>query len=121
MTQSKHAFASSIRPIWIRCNPRRINCCEGLGCAGEVAAVNWEAPVLMALARVMSTGASQFTAATSPAQPNPSQQLILRGLHLIQIGRMDEAKACFDCVIDQDPNPTTQFVVAAMLPPVYAS
>src|SRR5262249_24149257 len=55
-------------------------------------------------------------------QQGPSnQQLILMGLQHMSAGRMKEAEQCYRTVQARDPNPTTHFLLATMLPPVYAS
>lgn len=55
-----------------------------------------------------------------PAGPS-NQQLILMGLQHMSAGRMKEAEQCYRTVQARDPNPTTHFLLATMLPPVYAS
>src|SRR3954466_2188063 len=55
-----------------------------------------------------------------PAGPT-NQQLILQGLSHMSAGRMKEAEQCYRTVQQRDPNPTTHFLLATMLPPVYAS
>jgi len=55
-----------------------------------------------------------------PTGPS-NQQLVLMGLTHMSAGRMREAEQCFRTVQQRDPNPTTHFLLATMLPPVYAS
>lgn len=65
---------------------------------------------------------TDFTAYFNPPPKPPSnQQLILLGLQHMQAGRMVEAEKCFRFVEARDSNPTTQFLIAAMLPPIYQS
>src|SRR5437660_1068637 len=58
-----------------------------------------------------------------PIAPPPmnAQQLVLLGLQHMGAGRMSEAEACFRRVQQLDPNPTTTFLLAMMLPPIYQS
>ncbi len=56
-----------------------------------------------------------------PPRPPSNQQLILLGLQHMAAGRMREAEQCFRTVMARDANPTTQFILATMLPPIYQS
>jgi predicted O-linked N-acetylglucosamine transferase (SPINDLY family) len=56
-----------------------------------------------------------------PPKPPSNPQLILLGLQHMQFGRMREAEQCFRTVQARDSNPTTQFLLATMLPPIYQS
>lgn len=56
-----------------------------------------------------------------PPRPPSNQQLILLGLQHMSAGRMREAEQCFRTVMARDSNPTTQFILATMLPPIYQS
>jgi predicted O-linked N-acetylglucosamine transferase (SPINDLY family) len=68
---------------------------------------------------------SDFTHLSWPPPPPPPQpdnaQLMLAGLHHLQAGRMREAEMAFSAVAARDPNPTARFLLALMLPHVYAS
>src|SRR6185369_13484602 len=64
---------------------------------------------------------TDFTNYFQRPQGPSDQQLILMGLTHMSAGRMKEAEQCFRTVQSRDPNPTTHFLLATMLPPVYQS
>ena len=64
---------------------------------------------------------TDFTSYFHRPQGPSSQQLILMGLQHMQAGRMREAEQCYRTVQQRDPNPTTSFLLATMLPPIYQS
>src|SRR4051812_14976103 len=65
---------------------------------------------------------TDMTSFFSPRPPPPNnQQLILLGIQHMAAGRMREAEQCFRLVQQTDPNPTTHFLIATMLPPIYQS
>jgi predicted O-linked N-acetylglucosamine transferase (SPINDLY family) len=65
---------------------------------------------------------TDFTSLLYPQPPGPTnQQIIITGLTHLSSGRMKEAEQCFRLVQQRDPNPTTHFLIATLLPPVYKS
>jgi protein O-GlcNAc transferase len=58
---------------------------------------------------------------TSPQPQFNDQQILLLGLQHMKVGRMKEAESCFRDLLKRDPNPTTRFLLATMLPPIYPS
>jgi predicted O-linked N-acetylglucosamine transferase (SPINDLY family) len=69
---------------------------------------------------------SDFTHLSWPPPPPPPRQpdnaqLILAGLHHLRAGHMREAELAFSTVAARDSNPTARFLLALMLPHVYAS
>jgi predicted O-linked N-acetylglucosamine transferase (SPINDLY family) len=64
---------------------------------------------------------TDFTNFIHRPQTPSNQQLILMGLNHMAAGRMREAEQCYRTVQQRDPNPTTAFLLATMLPPIYAS
>jgi predicted O-linked N-acetylglucosamine transferase (SPINDLY family) len=64
---------------------------------------------------------TDFTSYFHRPQGPSNQQLILMGLQHMQAGRMREAEQCYRTVQQRDPNPTTSFLIATMLPPIYQS
>jgi predicted O-linked N-acetylglucosamine transferase (SPINDLY family) len=55
------------------------------------------------------------------AQLPSNPELIRAGVGHLAAGRMAQAEQCFRIVLSRDPNPTTRFLLATMLPQIYAS